>query len=191
MKKFFTIVFILSLFLVLTACSLFDTTTGLSIEIPTKVEYVLGETFDASGLKVYAHRSNGQVLTLSDDAYKLSSTDLNRTGSHKIRVTHDGQEADFTVYVKEVPTTIVMVYITDFAETVFYAEVPTAQTLKTDGLGLAYLTANHDTSVANLSDFSITIIDLEMMDNDYEVYVVMLNHKTLEGISTSFLVYVG
>ncbi|WP_156952793.1 hypothetical protein [Acholeplasma hippikon] len=48
---------------------------------------------------------------------------------------------------------------------------------------------NGDTKEASISDFSISVIKLSMTDNGYDVYAVMLNHKTLEGISTSFLVY--
>lgn len=192
MKK--TILSIMASFftLILVGCTgLFPTTIGISIEAPNKTVYILGETFDAAGLKVQSYNSNGDVKDLTADDYTLLNTALKQLGAHTIRVKRDHFEADFTVFVKESPDLIKMVYTTDFPATVFYQTVPTSETLELDGLFLTYLTANFETVDAPLSDFSFNIFDIDVTDSGYTVYAVNISHKTLEGISTTFLIYVG
>ncbi|VEU82106.1 hypothetical protein [Acholeplasma hippikon] len=65
MKKIIIFALTITTLLFMASCNMFTSTTGLSIELPDKVEYTLGESFDSKGLVVYAHRSNGGVLTLS------------------------------------------------------------------------------------------------------------------------------
>lgn len=163
---------------------------GLMIELPTKTEYVIGETFDKSGLKVSLFVKSGEVKELAEANYNLTGTNLSRLGTHTIRVSHKTVDAEFTVYVKENPEKVLLASISNYPETVFYQTVPTGTTVELDGLDISLLKVNGTSTLANLSDFTATVVDTQMTDGDYKVYVVNMSHKTLEGVQTGFLIYV-
>lgn len=74
---------------------------------PTKVNYVQGEKFDASGLVVRANFEYGVTKNITD--YTLSGYDSNALGVQKITVAYKGKTAQFSVYTskKTVPVSSV------------------------------------------------------------------------------------
>ena len=78
--------------------------TGISVNtLPYKTVYTVGETFDPAGLTLTANYSDGSDQTISQ-GYTLSTPDLNTAGEKIITVSYLGQEASFTIQVKEETT---------------------------------------------------------------------------------------
>lgn len=191
MKKYVLFAFSMLLILVVSACNFgANEPVSLSLELPDKVEYITGESFASNGLKVTATLKSGELKTLSDDEYNLTGTNLSRLGSHTIRVSYKSVDAEFTVYVKENPSKVLLASISDYPTSVFYTTVPTSENLKLEGLSINLVQVNGETKNANLSDFTATIVNTQMTDGSYKVYVVNMSHKTLEGIATGFLIYI-
>lgn len=75
--------------------------TGISVNtLPYKTVYTVGEAFDPAGLTLTAYYSDGSSQTISQ-GYTLSTPDLNTAGGKIITVSYLGQEASFTIQVKE------------------------------------------------------------------------------------------
>ncbi len=68
---------------------------------PTKTEYYVGDTFDATGLVVKANMSDHTVRTVTD--YTISAPDMSTAGEKTVTVTYDGFTATFTINVVEKP----------------------------------------------------------------------------------------
>lgn len=73
-------------------------TTSLSVTPPAKKEYVLGESWNPNGMKVYAHLSDGSKKEVTD--YQISGFDTNSLGTKRIVVTYDGKKTSFDITVK-------------------------------------------------------------------------------------------
>ena len=72
----------------------------VSIEIvtqPTKLIYVIGETFVADGLVVQANYTIGAAKTLSSAEYQISTPDMSTAGTKTITVTYEEGEVEKTV----------------------------------------------------------------------------------------------
>lgn len=81
--------------------------TGISVNtLPYKTVYTVGEAFDPAGLTLTANYSDGSSQTVSQ-GYTLSTPDLNTAGEKIITVSYLGQEASFTIQVKEETTSLV------------------------------------------------------------------------------------
>ena len=75
-----------------------------SIEVtktPTKVEYNVGDTFDAAGLAIKAKYNDGTSKTLTE-GFEISTVDMTTAGEKVVTVTYEGKTATFTITVNEV-----------------------------------------------------------------------------------------
>ena len=68
--------------------------------MPAKTEYVIGETFDPTGLVITATDVNGNTRELSESEYELSGFDSAEAGEKTITVTHGDAIVTFVVTVK-------------------------------------------------------------------------------------------
>ena len=66
--------------------------------LPTKLEYVEGEEFDAAGIEVTAYYNNKTSEALAADAYTLEGFE-STVGEHVITVSYGGKTDAFTVTV--------------------------------------------------------------------------------------------
>ena len=73
---------------------------GLAIvSEPDKIDYAVGDEFDATGLKVAVKYGDGSQDELAADQYTVSGFDSSKAGEVTVTVTADGETATFTVYV--------------------------------------------------------------------------------------------
>ncbi len=79
--------------------------TGIAIKTaPSKVNYLVGETFSANGLVVEASYDNGTKANVT--GYSVSAPDMNTAGVKTVTVTYEGKTATFTISVERVLTGI-------------------------------------------------------------------------------------
>ncbi len=69
---------------------------------PTKTEYYVGDTFDATGLSVLLTKSNNTVETITT-GFTVSTPDMSTAGEKIVTVTYEGISATFTINVVEKP----------------------------------------------------------------------------------------
>ncbi|GGC84045.1 hypothetical protein GCM10007216_13350 [Thalassobacillus devorans] len=70
-------------------------------QLPAKTQYFLGDELDLDGIVVQAEYSDGYSERLMKDQFEVSELDTNTTGDKEVAVSYKGQEATFTVNVKE------------------------------------------------------------------------------------------
>ena len=76
-------------------------TTGMEIELPTKVDYDFGDELDLTGLKVYETFNNLQKEEVTDYTISMANgTILTTGGAQEITVSYKGYEETFTIYVR-------------------------------------------------------------------------------------------
>ena len=68
---------------------------------PAKVEYNVGDTFDATGLAIKATYNNGTSTTLTE-GFEISAVDMTTAGTKTVTVTYEGKTATFEITVNEV-----------------------------------------------------------------------------------------
>ncbi len=79
------------------------TVTGVEISSePTKTEYFVGDTFDATGLALLVSKSNHTVQTVTT-GFTVSAPDMTTAGEKEVTVTYEGFTATFTINVVEKP----------------------------------------------------------------------------------------
>ena len=74
------------------------TLVSISVEKPTKTEYLIGETFDPAGMVVSANYDNGSVETLTS-GYEVTGFDSSTEGEKTITVTYGEFSATFVIKV--------------------------------------------------------------------------------------------
>ncbi|MBQ1967546.1 MAG: bacterial Ig-like domain-containing protein, partial [Clostridia bacterium] len=67
---------------------------------PNKVEYNVGDTFDATGLAIFAIYNNGSSATITE-GFTLSDVDMSTAGTKTVTVTYEGKTATFEITVIE------------------------------------------------------------------------------------------
>ena len=119
------------------------TVTGIEVtELPTKTQYIVGETLDLTGLVVtasYSDESDKPVTgyTVSPAAGSV----LNTAGTVKVTVTYEGMTTEFTITVNEKepePVTLTGIQVTELPTKTQYF---TGETLDLTGL---VVTASYD-----------------------------------------------
>ena len=68
---------------------------------PNKVEYNVGDTFDATGLSLFAIYNNGSFATITE-GFTLSEVDMTTAGTKTVTVTYEGKTATFEITVNAV-----------------------------------------------------------------------------------------
>ena len=71
---------------------------------PSKVVYTVGERFEADGLTLTAHYSNGSTKTLTE-GFTCTPTELTEVGKTAVNISYNGCSTSFTVTVSEPPET--------------------------------------------------------------------------------------
>ena len=126
-----------------------------SIEVtkaPTKVEYVIGDAFDATGLTIKANYNNGTSATLTE-GFTLSEVDMSTAGEKTVTVTYEGKTATFTITVAE-------------NQAVAYFNIIGGASVKTQG-GVNYI-VGLQTSLTK-AKFQSTYIEYENVKLTYEM----------------------
>lgn len=103
-KVSFLLAVVLALLISLTGCSTQKNATVGSIsikELPSKIEYVVGDTFSPDGGIIEIKYSDGKTKTLSsnDEGVKLSQPDMSTAGKKTITVTYEAKTAEFEINV--------------------------------------------------------------------------------------------
>ncbi len=76
-------------------------TAELTIAAPTTTTYVVGDTFDSTGLTVDVEYSDGTSATLSSGEYSISGFDSSSTGTKVVTVSYMDETAKFVVCILE------------------------------------------------------------------------------------------
>ncbi|MBP3446738.1 MAG: bacterial Ig-like domain-containing protein [Clostridia bacterium] len=119
---------------------------------PTKVEYVIGDAFDATGLTIKADYNNGTSATLTE-GFTLSEVDMSTAGEKTVTVTYEGKTATFTITVAE-------------NQAVARFEVVGGASVKTQG-GVKYI-VGLQTSLTK-AKFQSTFVDYENVTLTYKM----------------------
>lgn len=136
---------------------------------PTKTSYLVGETFDPSGLEVTAHYELSDNTTkdvvLTSDQYQLSFSGAfaaGDVGQKSITVTFGGKSTSFTVTVDEPTATLVSVTIDGTPKTT-YEE---GESYSTEGLtATAHYSDNSTLDVTGSAQWSISKATAELNDD--------------------------
>lgn len=84
-------------------CTVFvEEPTVSSIEIltePYKLSYTIGESLNLEGLVVRVHYSNDTTEDISDTAIFDVSANMNSIGTQTVRISYEGQTAEFSIWV--------------------------------------------------------------------------------------------
>ena len=86
------------------------------VSLPTKIEYLVGENLDTSGLAVSAVYSNGVSSTITD-GLTYSGYDKSVLGQQTVTVSYSGKTAFFVVNIKQVQKTITGISAVDYPAT--------------------------------------------------------------------------
>lgn len=105
-SKILVIILIFSSIVSLIGCSDSESktlkTTGISIiQGPTKLEYMLGEVLDDTGLVVVENFINGTTKLLSSDEYSITGFDSSIAGEQDITVTYEEYSQIFKVLIHD------------------------------------------------------------------------------------------
>ncbi len=96
------------------------TVESVTVTPPTKLEYIVGETFDTTGMVVTANMADGTSKTVTE--YTISGLGFSEAGVKTVTVTYEGKTATFEVTVKEaeveVPATVTKVELNESGEVV-------------------------------------------------------------------------
>ena len=121
---------------------------------PAKTEYMVGETFDPTGLKVTAHYTNGGAdKVLAAGAYTLSAPNMNTAGTKTVTVTYtEGsitKTTTFSIVVDSVPIVLSSIEVT----------TPPAKTVYTEGesfdkAGMVVTARYSDSSTAEVTGYT-------------------------------------
>ncbi len=76
-----------------------DVLTGITVEGPTKTEYVVGQPFNSAGLVVKAQYTVSAEKTLNSSEYSFTPPDTSTVGEKKVTVSYEGETAEFTITV--------------------------------------------------------------------------------------------
>lgn len=114
--------------------------TSISIKnLPSKIDYYIGDSLDTSGLTVTASYSNGETKEISS-GISCSPSNMNTEGSQKITVEYEGQETTFSVNVSKLAVSSVSVKSTPKKTEYFIGDK-----LETSGLAITVTYSNGST----------------------------------------------
>jgi len=100
MKKIIALLMLLAASFGLMACTEEEVTVDrLSVTPPTKVEYIVGDEFDATGMIVKAIFSDGTDRTLTADDYEVTGFSATAAGLVTITISYEDVEATFGIAV--------------------------------------------------------------------------------------------
>lgn len=123
MKKILGLFLLVLSALVLVACTETKVEIArLSVTPPTKVEYEVGEAFDATGMVVKAIYTDGTDKTLTSSEYELSGFSSATPGLVTVTVTYNEVTENFGVAIfdKEAPETALAIRILSAPDQQFY-----------------------------------------------------------------------
>lgn len=121
MKKVFALVMLVLASFGLFACAEEEVTVDrLVVTPPTKVEYIVGDAFDATGMEVKVVFSDGTDRVLTSSEYTLTGFNASAAGLVTVTVTYEGESATFgiAIFDPEAP---------EEALSLIVVEVPTQQ----------------------------------------------------------------
>lgn len=126
MKKLLLLIALFTIGIGLAACQEV-TVEGLEVTPPSKVNYVLGESFNPSGLEVKLVYSDGTFEMIEASEFEVSGFNPNTLGLQTIKVEYDMYEAHFGVAVLEpeyIKLPPLAPYVTKSSDESLIADIP-------------------------------------------------------------------
>lgn len=164
-----------------TPSSIDSKVTLQSIEVtkmPTKVEYITGETFDPTGMEITAHYSDGSTEVLTQDDYSYPRTPL-QTGQESVEISYRGRSV-------EVPITVTFVLMVTSIEV---EQMPTKTTYVVgetfDPTGMRVTGRRNDGTKVAIQDYTYDKTDPLTLDDrtvtiTYEDMSTTINIQVVE-----------
>ena len=154
------------------------TLTGITVTTkPTKLSYVVGETFSTSGMKVTATYSNNTTKDVTSSV-TVSQPDMSTSGTKTVTVTYSGKTATFNITVSE--ATLTSITITAFPGKLTYEVGDTFDTT-----GMTVIASYNNKTTQDVTE-SVTISELDMSTAGIKVVTV-----TYSGMTASFNIKVN
>ncbi len=125
-------------------------------QTPTKIQYMQGDTFDASGLEISAGYYDFSSVVLSPDEYTVEAPVLTETGETKVTVAYGELETSFNIFVSpfQVPEEAPRIVI-DNVNAIIGKTVKVNVALQNNpGIASMKLKVEYDSSVMALTDVS-------------------------------------
>ena len=151
-----------------TPSSIDSKVTLQSIEVtkmPTKVEYITGETFDPTGMEITAHYSDESTEVLTQDDYSYPRTPL-QTGQESVEISYRGRSV-------EVPITVTFVLMVTSIEV---EQMPTKTTYVVgetfDPTGMVVTAHYADESTAEVTEYTYPTDPLTTEDTEVTITYV-------------------
>lgn len=154
--------------------------TGIAVTSnPTKVDYIVDDEFDATGLVVTASYNNNTTKELNANEYQISGADFSTPGEKTITITYEGQTATFVVNV------VAPVILTDIVVTApSKATYEIGEALNLEGLVVTANYSDGTNRVLNADEYQLSDVDLSVAGEK----VIMV---TFEGKTASFVINVN
>jgi hypothetical protein len=93
--------------------------SSLTLQQPTKRDYLLGESFDPTGMSVTANYSDGPSETLSSSDYIITGFNNTTEGTKTVTVAYGGHKASFDITMTKLTCTALSIAYTP-AKTTYY-----------------------------------------------------------------------
>jgi len=151
--------------------------TAISVTAPEKVNYVQGETFDATGLTVTATYGSTRQVEVTE-GYTVSEVDMNQVGEQTVTVTYQDKTATFTINVAEDPNatpTLVSIAITKLPTKLTYK---VDERLDTDGMEVTATYSDGQTAVITEDEWSVDNVDMTTPGTKKVGVSCTMNEKT-------------
>ena len=130
--------------------------TGIEIaNAPSKKDYFVGETFDASGLVVVKVMSDGNKSLLAASDYQVSSPDMLTAGAKEVTVTSGAFSAKFSINVKAIEAASIAITKNPTKMVYFVGEEFSA-----DGLEVTASYNNGSSKVLAASEYTLSEPDM-------------------------------
>lgn len=128
---------------------------------PTKTEYYVGDTFDATGLVVKVNMSDHTVRDVTD--YTLSTPDMSTAGEKTVTVTSEGLTTSFTINVAEKPVynytfSIVAPEVTEIAHGESVTLFTKVEGTYPDGMYVVWTANNDNFATTTNADGTYTVV---------------------------------
>lgn len=168
-KLLITLLFVMALSLILSACSGDKTVSALEVIEGLKTEYEINETPDFSNVKVRVTYNTGSTEEVGADKLTFSNLDTSIVGTKKLTVTFNGFKLDINVNVvghaigaPDTPNLVSIEYLSGLPERVYIDDVidPTALTV----------VANYDDGSKSTISYSALKTDFAELSTEYAGY---------------------
>ncbi len=149
--------------------------------LPSKTDYIVGQTLDLDGLKVLAAYSDGSTEAISPNDFTVTGYDGSKAGKQTLTVNYGGRAATFDINVNPLACTSMKVFHTP-AKTTYYIDD------QLDTFGIEINGTFNSGEVRKIDPSEYTLSNLDSSTSGEKTITAVLNDD--KSIATNFKVTV-